>query len=70
MHTQLGASGPSHSRWRLALAGCNFIPIYSPAEAKRQAKHLVTPQFPDLAKKLHPYGAVCIEVTILAPMAS
>jgi TonB family protein len=36
----------------------------SPAEAKRQVKHLVTPQFPDLAKKLNLTGTVRIEVTI------
>jgi TonB family protein len=36
----------------------------APAEAKRQARHLVAPQFPDLAKKLNLTGTVRIEVTI------
>jgi TonB family protein len=36
----------------------------SPAEAKRPVKHLVTPQFPDLAKRLNLTGTVRIEVTI------
>jgi TonB family protein len=36
----------------------------SPAEMKRQVKHLVAPQFPDLAKKLNLTGTVRIEVTI------
>jgi TonB family protein len=33
-------------------------------EAKRTVKHLVTPQFPDLARKLNLSGTVRIEVTI------
>jgi len=33
-------------------------------ETKRQAKHLVSPKFPELAKKLSLSGAVRIEVTI------
>jgi TonB family protein len=35
-----------------------------PGEAKRQAKRLVTPQYPELAKKLNLSGAVRIEVII------
>jgi TonB family protein len=38
----------------------------SPSEAKRQAKRLLTPQYPELAKKLNLSGAVRIEV-IIAP---
>jgi TonB family protein len=38
----------------------------SPAEGKRQVKHMVTPQFPELAKKLNLNGTVRIEV-IIAP---
>jgi protein TonB len=36
----------------------------SPVEAKRQVKHLVSPQYPELAKKLNLSGTVRIEVTI------
>jgi TonB family protein len=36
----------------------------APSEAKRQAKRLLTPQYPELAKKLNLSGTVRIEVTI------
>jgi TonB family protein len=36
----------------------------APSEAKRQAKHLMTPQYPELARKLNLSGSVRIEVTI------
>ena len=36
----------------------------SPSEAKRQAKRLLSPQYPELAKKLNLSGTVRIEVTI------
>jgi TonB family protein len=36
----------------------------SPSEAKRQVKRLLTPQYPELAKKLNLSGTVRIEVTI------
>lgn len=36
----------------------------SPTEAKRTAKHLVTPTVPDLARKLNLTGTVRVEVTI------
>ena len=36
----------------------------APNEAKRQVKHLLTPQYPELAKKLNLSGTVRIEVTI------
>ncbi len=36
----------------------------SPSEAKRQVKRLLTPQYPELAKRLNLSGTVRIEVTI------
>jgi TonB family protein len=36
----------------------------APSEAKRQVKRLLTPQYPELAKKLNLSGTVRIEVTI------
>jgi TonB family protein len=36
----------------------------APNEAKRQVKRLLTPQYPELAKKLNLSGTVRIEVTI------
>ena len=36
----------------------------STSEAKRQAKRLLTPQYPELAKRLNLSGTVRIEVTI------
>ena len=36
----------------------------APSEAKRQVKRLLTPQYPELAKKLNLSGSVRIEVTI------
>ena len=36
----------------------------SPSEAKRPVKRLMTPQYPELAKKLNLSGSVRIEVTI------
>ena len=36
----------------------------APSETKRQAKRLLSPQYPELAKKLNLSGTVRIEVTI------
>src|ERR1700730_2285477 len=36
----------------------------APSESKRQAKRLLTPQYPELARKLNLSGSVRIEVTI------
>ena len=36
----------------------------APSEAKRQVKRLLTPQYPELAKRLNLSGTVRIEVTI------
>jgi TonB family protein len=51
----------------LAIAVCSLragAQSNPPNEAKRQAKRLMTPQYPQLAKKLNLSGTVRIEVTI------
>jgi TonB family protein len=45
-----------------AIAVSGVLPVR--AQSKRQAKHLVTPIVPELAKKLNLTGTVRIEVTI------
>jgi outer membrane biosynthesis protein TonB len=52
----------------LAIGSSNATPAHAqakaPAETKRQAKHLVTPNVSDLAKKLNLSGTVRIEILI------
>lgn len=48
----------------LALASGGLRLHAQSSETKRQLKHMVTPQYPELAKKLNLSGTVRIEVTI------
>jgi len=48
----------------IAASGLRGAQSTAPNEAKRQAKRLLTPQYPELAKKLNLSGNVRIEVTI------
>ena len=48
----------------MAVSGALQVRAQSNPATKRQAKHLVAPMYPELAKKLNLTGTVRIEVTI------